>query len=89
MHDRHTLRNERDIAIRAGNVAEVARLDEILADMDGKNQSQQSNGSTSATVQNKGPLTLEDRRRNLAMASMAVGTPKAVAGKTASPAMSR
>lgn len=90
LHDRHTLRNERDIAIRAGNVQEVARLDKELADMDGANQAPQANGSGSASIpQNKGPMTLEERRRQLAMSSMAVGAPKAVAGKTASPAISR
>lgn len=57
--------------------------------MDGKNSQPSMNGSNAAPQQNKGPLTLEERRRNLAMASMAVGTPKSVAGKTASPAVSK
>lgn len=89
IHDRHTLRNERDIAIRSGNVEEVARLDAILAGLDGKNSQPASNGSSTTLQQNKAPLTLEERRRNLAMAGMTVGTPKAVAGKTASPAASK
>lgn len=89
IHDRHTLRNERDIAIRSGNAEAVARLDRALAELDGKYSQPAPNGSSSMAQQNRAPLTLEERRRNLAMASMAVGTPKAVAGKTASPSISK
>lgn len=94
LHERHMLRNERDIAIRAGDAAEVARLDGILARMDARSASTipqalngTANGSGSSS-QSKGPMTLEERRRNLAMSSVAVGTPKAIAGKTTSPAVS-
>jgi hypothetical protein len=93
-HDRHTLRNERDIAMRSGDAEEVARIDRLLSEMDGGKATaagvSSSNGQSSAqSQQSKGPMTLEDRRRDLAMASVAVGTPKAVAGKTASPAVSK
>lgn len=70
LHHKHTLTNQRDIAKRAGDAAEVQRINAELARFERDPEPQISplepipvNGSPARN----GPMSLEDRRRNLAL----------------------
>jgi hypothetical protein len=70
LHLKHTLTNQRDIAKRAGDADEVRRINAELAKFDRDAGPEQPspldpmpvNGSPARN----GPMSLEDRRRNLA-----------------------
>ena len=71
LHERHTLLNDRDIALRTGNLQEVTRINGALHAIGGESSIQPSepllsNGNGVLDPLEKKPHTLEQRRRTLA-----------------------
>lgn len=85
LHDRHLLVNQRDIALRAGNEEEVARINGQLKSYAGDAlEPQLPMLSTNSPVQAEKKVSTFDERRKQLAAGAGSSAPKALGNKTTS-----
>jgi hypothetical protein len=85
LHDRHLLVNQRDIALRAGNEEEVARINGQLKSYSGDaSEPSLPMLSTNSPVQAEKKVSTFDERRKQLAAAAGSSAPKALANKTSS-----